>query len=73
MTWRRRLLILKAVLFDTWHQKVCCECGGFWWAVGPHHAELIHLCDDCESLRINAMMEFHEAEYQRLKAEGVIW
>lgn len=72
MTARKRLRVILAALRQEWHQKTCCECGFTWMAVGPYREELIDTCDACEAAQLDRMAEFHEREYQRLKAEGVI-
>lgn len=54
MSLRKRLRLVLAALFQTWHEKTCAECGGHWMAVGPQ-TELIAICDNCE---INQMEKF---------------
>lgn len=48
MSLKKRWRVLWAACFQTWHQNTCGECGAQWWAAGPAHPELIHICDVCE-------------------------
>ena len=67
MSIKKRLRVILAALFQTWHEKRCGECGTTYLAVGPHHPELVSSCDACQMRNMAVFMDHAEAHYQRLK------
>lgn len=65
MSFIKRIRVMWYAASQQWHEKTCGECGSTWMAIGPHHPELIAICDACEMQALNQMFDYAEQEYQR--------
>lgn len=66
MTLRKRMKVIFAAVTQSWHQKVCGDCGEPWWSEGRDR-QLICICDRCEARLLDRMFDTLEREYQRQK------
>lgn len=70
MTFKKRLRVMWAAAFQTWHQKQCGECRTRFWVEGPDY-EFIAICDACEAKLLDTMASDLERQWQQRALRGV--
>lgn len=63
MTWRSRLRVLKAAIFQTWHERQCPECRMRWMESGRDNG-LLRSCAECEAEAFEEYLERLEGKFQ---------
>jgi len=68
MSLRRRLRILYAALFQSWHMHHC-GCGQSWYCCAPKRCDTSDMCVDCEARQLDAWMR---QQMRQPTAKGVM-